>query len=121
LQIGAVNQYSRTDHTTLTWKELVDSGFIVAGSPETVRQRMEHLIKSLRVGNIFLLLHVGNMPKDKCMASTKLFAEKVMPHLRNIWPDYDEDGRFWCKPLAHRVEPAPLPARAAAPQLEPAK
>ena len=122
LQIGAVNQYSRTDHTTLSWKDLVDGGYVVAGSPETVRQQMEHLIKSLRVGNIFLLLHAGNMPKDKCMYSTRLFAEKVMPHLRNIWPDYAQDERFWCHPLAQRVAPAPLAASGQpARQMEPAK
>ncbi len=121
LQLGAVNQYSRTEHPSLSWKDLVEGGYIVAGSTETVRQQMEHLIKSLKVGNIFLLLHVGNMPKDKCMHSTKLFAEKVMPHLRDIWPDHADDYRFWCSPLAHRVAPAPLPATVPAPQMEPAK
>ena len=40
---------------------------------------MEDLIKGLHVGNIFCLMHVGNMPADKCMYSTKLFADKVMP------------------------------------------
>ncbi len=49
---------------------------------------MEDLIKTLRVGNIFCLMHVGNMPKEKCMYSTKLFAEKVLPKLRNMFPDY---------------------------------
>ena len=94
----------------LTWKDLVDGGYIIAGSPETVRQRMEQLIKSLHVGNIFLLLQVGNMPVDKCMYSTKLFAEKVMPHLRDLFPEHAEDNRFWAKPLARRAKPASLPA-----------
>ena len=59
---------------------------MIAGSPETVRQRMEDLIKRLHVGNIFCLMQIGDMPKDKCMHSTRLFAEKVMPKLRNIFP-----------------------------------
>ena len=54
---------------------------------ETVRQQMEELIKTLPVRNIFCLMHVGNMPNDKCH-STRLFAEKVMPHLRNLWPEW---------------------------------
>ena len=33
-------------------------------------------------------MHVGNMPKDKCMYSTRLFAEKVMPKLRNMFPEW---------------------------------
>ena len=83
---------------------------MIAGSPETVRQRMEELIKGLHVGNIFCLMHVGNMPADKCMYSTKLFAEKVMPKLRNMFPEYADDDRFWCKPIAKRVTPGALPA-----------
>jgi alkanesulfonate monooxygenase SsuD/methylene tetrahydromethanopterin reductase-like flavin-dependent oxidoreductase (luciferase family) len=117
IQSGALNQYTRPNYPTLTWKDLVDGGYIIAGSPETVRQRFVELIKGLRVGNIFLLLHVGNMPKDKCMYSSKLFAEKVLPQLRDMWPEFADDGRFWCKPLARRAVPAPL----AAPELVPAQ
>jgi len=43
------------------------------------------------------------------MHSTRLFAEKVMPKLRNVFPEYADDGRFWCKPLAKRAKPAGLP------------
>ena len=31
---------------------------------------MEDLIKGLNVANIFCLMHVGDMPADKCMYST---------------------------------------------------
>ena len=91
---------------TLTWKDLVDDRYIIAGGPETVRQQMEELIKGLHVGVVFCLFHNGNMPDWKTRHSTKLFAEKVMPHLRNMWPDWknDEDRR-WCKPMADRVHP----------------
>jgi hypothetical protein len=70
-----------------------------------VRQRMEEMITSLHVGTIFCLLHMGNMPDWKTRASTKLFAEKVMPHLRNMWPEYANDDRWWCKPYDGRVRP----------------
>jgi hypothetical protein len=33
----------------------------------------------------------------------------VMPKLRNMFPDYADDGRFWCKPLAERVKAGALP------------
>ena len=85
---------------------------MIAGSPETVRQRMEDLIKGLNVGNIFCLMHVGNMPADKCMYSTKLFAEKVMPKLRNMFPDWETDNRFWTSPLDERVTSGRLPKEA---------
>ncbi len=111
IQTGALSQYAppKGGYTELTWKDLVEQGHIIAGSPETVRQRMEDLIKGLNVGNIFCLMHVGNMPADKCMYSTRLFAEKVMPKLRNMFPDFADDDRFWAKPLENRVTSGSLP------------
>ncbi|MDQ2700556.1 MAG: LLM class flavin-dependent oxidoreductase [Actinomycetota bacterium] len=114
IQSGALSQYAppKGGYTQLTWKELVEQGHIIAGSPETVRQRMEDLIKGLNVGNIFCLMHVGNMPADKCMYSTKLFAEKVMPKLRDMFPDWADDNRFWTQPLDRRVFAGRLPKEA---------
>ncbi|THD54423.1 LLM class flavin-dependent oxidoreductase [Phenylobacterium sp.] len=114
IQTGALSQYAppRGGYAQLTWKELTEQGHVIAGSPETVRQRMEDLIKGLNVGNIFCLMHVGNMPADKCMYSTKLFAEKVMPKLRGMFPDWDDDNRFWTAPLDKRVTAGRLPKEA---------
>ncbi len=114
IQTGALSQYAppRGGYATLTWKDLVEGGHVIAGSPETVRQRMEELIKGLNVGNIFCLMHVGNMPADKCMYSTKLFAEQVMPKLQNMFPDWDDDNRFWTTPLKTRVTAGSLPRQA---------
>ena len=83
----------------------MDGGHVIAGSPDTVRERLEDLIKSLRVGNLFCLLHVGDMPKELCKYSTQLFADKVMPGLRNVWPEYADDTRFWPVPLKDRAVP----------------
>ncbi|MFI4964393.1 MAG: LLM class flavin-dependent oxidoreductase [Caulobacterales bacterium] len=111
IQTGALSQYAppRGGYAQLSWKELTEQGHVIAGSPETVRQRMEDLIKGLHVGNIFCLMHVGNMPADKCMYSTKLFAEKVMPKLRHMFPDWADDHRFWTTPLDKRVNAGRLP------------
>jgi hypothetical protein len=101
---------------------LVEGGHIIAGSPETVRQRMEDLIRGLHVGHVFCLLHVGDMPKEKCIYSTNLFAENVMPKLRATFAqefcDYSTDDRFWCKPLAKRARPGSLPASVELGELE---
>jgi alkanesulfonate monooxygenase SsuD/methylene tetrahydromethanopterin reductase-like flavin-dependent oxidoreductase (luciferase family) len=108
IQSGKLNQFRAENQrlfTSLTWKELVDGGYVIAGSPATVRERMEHMIKDLRLGVLFLLFQIGNMPDDKVRHSSKLFAEKVMPQLRDIWPEWKHDDRFWCKPLESRVRP----------------
>jgi alkanesulfonate monooxygenase SsuD/methylene tetrahydromethanopterin reductase-like flavin-dependent oxidoreductase (luciferase family) len=109
IKSGALSQYAPyVKYDTLTWKDLVDQGFVIAGGPETVRQRLEDLIKGLRVGHIFCLIHIGDMPDDKTRHSTRLFAERVIPKLRDIWPDYSDDGRFWCRPLERLARPAPI-------------
>jgi alkanesulfonate monooxygenase SsuD/methylene tetrahydromethanopterin reductase-like flavin-dependent oxidoreductase (luciferase family) len=122
IQTGALSQYAppRGGFAELTWKDLIEGGHVIAGSPETVRQRMEDLIKGLHVGNIFCLMHVGNMPTDKCMYSTKLFADKVMPKLRGMFPEWAEDSRFWCHPIDNRVTAGSLgPAVTTAPGAAP--
>jgi hypothetical protein len=43
------------------------------------------------------------------MYSTRLFTEKVMPKLQNLWPEF-AGSRFWCHPLSQRAEPAPIVA-----------
>ena len=103
--LNALSEEMQSLFPNLTWKELVDEGYIIAGSPATVRERMEDLIKSLRVGHIFCLIHIGNMPDWKTRYSTKLFAEQVMPHLRDMWPEWKDDNRWWCQPLDERLQP----------------
>jgi alkanesulfonate monooxygenase SsuD/methylene tetrahydromethanopterin reductase-like flavin-dependent oxidoreductase (luciferase family) len=103
--LNALSEDFQQLFTTLSWKQLVDDGYIIAGSPETVRQRMEDLAKSLRVGHVFGLFHVGNMPDWKTRYSSQLFAERVMPRLRDVWPEWCDDDRWWCKPLPNRAHP----------------
>ena len=103
--VNALNEDMQNLFPSLSWKELVDGGYVIAGSPATVRDRMKELIKGLHVGHIFCLIHVGNMPDWKTRYSTKLFAEKVMPGLRDMWPEWKDDNRWWCKPMEDRLQP----------------
>jgi len=112
LKANVTSQMTRQalgDVSKMSWDQLVNDGYVIAGSPDTVVDRMKDLITSLRVGNIFCLLHVGDMPQDKCLRSTELFAREVMPKLRNMWPDYVDDDRFWI----HPIDQAPRAAAAA--------
>jgi alkanesulfonate monooxygenase SsuD/methylene tetrahydromethanopterin reductase-like flavin-dependent oxidoreductase (luciferase family) len=103
--LSALSEDMQNQFLNLTWKELVDGGYIIAGSPATVRERMEDLIKTLRVGNIFCLMHIGNMPDWKTRYSSQLFAQQVMPQLRDMWPEWKDDDRWWCKPMDERLQP----------------
>jgi len=103
LQANMITQLTQAqlrNYPTLTWRDLVDQGYVIAGSPQTVYDRMVDLAKTLRVGNIFGLFQVGDMPADKVRHSTKLFAEKVMPRLKaEMFPEWRNEDRFWIKPM----------------------
>jgi alkanesulfonate monooxygenase SsuD/methylene tetrahydromethanopterin reductase-like flavin-dependent oxidoreductase (luciferase family) len=108
IKYGALSQLSQDAQKVfqnVTWKQLVEERFVVAGSPETVRQQLEEGIKGLRVGHLFCLFHNGDMPDWKTRHSSKLFAEKVMPHLRDLWPEWKHDERWWIHPMDDRLRP----------------
>jgi len=103
--LGQLRQAAQRRFSELTWKDLVEGGYVIAGSPDTVRDRMKDMIENLHIGTVFCLMHNGNMPDWKTRYSTKLFAEKVMPQLQDMWPDWKGDDRWWCKPLEDRLDP----------------
>ncbi len=108
VKYGALSQLTRARQKileNLTWTQLLDERFVIAGSPETVRQQLEECIKGLRVGHLFCLMHNGDMPDWKTRLSSRLFAEKVMPRLRDVWPEWKHDARWWIHPMEERLRP----------------
>ncbi|MEZ5375387.1 MAG: LLM class flavin-dependent oxidoreductase [Acidimicrobiales bacterium] len=108
IKAGKLNQLRKENQEIfqrLTWKDLVEGGFVIAGGPDTVREQMSHMIRELRLGTVFCLLHMGDMPDWKTRYSTQLFAEKVMPQLKNFWPELETDTRWWPSPMKDRVRP----------------
>jgi hypothetical protein len=46
------------------------------------------------------------MPKDLTMKNTELFAREVMPHVKDMWDEYED--RWWPTPIEDRAVPAPV-------------
>jgi len=88
----------------LTWKEFVDRGYVVSGSPATVRDRLTEVVKNLRIGQLMVLQMIGSMPKELVLKNTELFAREVMPSVKKIWTDKWQD-RWSPRPLAERATP----------------
>jgi alkanesulfonate monooxygenase SsuD/methylene tetrahydromethanopterin reductase-like flavin-dependent oxidoreductase (luciferase family) len=79
-----------------SWSDMVEKGFIVAGSPATVRDTFLERLNELRAGHAILLFQVGSMPSDLARKNMELFAAEVMPHLKGLWEDYED--RWWPAP-----------------------
>jgi alkanesulfonate monooxygenase SsuD/methylene tetrahydromethanopterin reductase-like flavin-dependent oxidoreductase (luciferase family) len=75
-------------------RDFFERGFVIVGSPKTVREQLVHGIKRLRAGHLLALLHFGSMPTDLCKQNIDLFAREVLPHLAPLWDDKYED-RWW--------------------------
>ena len=71
------------------WKDFIDTGIVIAGSPDTVRERLITAAKEMRVGNWIQLMHIGDMPKEVAMHNVDLYASKVMPALSEVFAEYD--------------------------------
>jgi alkanesulfonate monooxygenase SsuD/methylene tetrahydromethanopterin reductase-like flavin-dependent oxidoreductase (luciferase family) len=76
-----------------TYDEMLEKGYIIIGGPDTVREKLEHVVKTLRVGHLLTMLHFGNMSDELVRQNTSLFGDKVLPGLRDIWSDHED--RWW--------------------------
>ena len=100
-----------TAGNTLTWKHLVDGGAIIAGSPETVAQKLAELCKTYKIGHLMMLCHFGNLSNELVCYNTERIAKEVLPKLRPLHSEWED--RWWPKETGlASVEPAPLRKRA---------
>ena len=49
----------------------------------------------LRVGNLIALLQIGSMPHDLTKRNITLFAEEVMPNIKDLWADEGWEHKWW--------------------------
>ena len=101
------------DPTELTWKDIVDRGYIIAGDADSVVDQLGDMASTLRVGHALLLCHFGNMPKETVLYNTQRIAEDVLPRVRHHHGEW-EDRWFPTTTLADPTLPAELPAPAGA-------
>jgi alkanesulfonate monooxygenase SsuD/methylene tetrahydromethanopterin reductase-like flavin-dependent oxidoreductase (luciferase family) len=109
---------AQKEFSALTWKDIVDRGYVIAGSPDTVADRMTEVIEDLNCGHVLTLLHFGNMGREAVTQNTKLFADEVIPRLRSRfderWSGWED--HWWPKDTLQNparpapIAPAPVPA-----------
>jgi alkanesulfonate monooxygenase SsuD/methylene tetrahydromethanopterin reductase-like flavin-dependent oxidoreductase (luciferase family) len=107
LQAGSrpqVGLAARQIRQALTWKDYVEQGYIIAGSPATVREALRDCIETLRVGHLMVLLQIGSMPKDLTLKNIELFGREVLPHMRDLWAGYKD--RWWPSGAAQALSSA---------------
>jgi alkanesulfonate monooxygenase SsuD/methylene tetrahydromethanopterin reductase-like flavin-dependent oxidoreductase (luciferase family) len=91
-QVRAVVRAKQVKHD-LTWDEMVEKGYVVIGSPDTVRETLEHVARTFNCGHMLTMLQFGNMSDELTRYNSKLFGEKVAPGLRGLFADAED--RWW--------------------------
>lgn len=66
----------------LTMDDLINDGYALVGSPETVIERLAYYTDRLHAGIMVSGAHWGNMPRWKVQKNMELFASRVMPEFR---------------------------------------
>ncbi len=67
-----------------TWADIERGTFAIVGSPETVRQKLEHFQKELGVGVVLTGCQTGTLPHELARKSMELLAREVLPKLRGV-------------------------------------
>jgi alkanesulfonate monooxygenase SsuD/methylene tetrahydromethanopterin reductase-like flavin-dependent oxidoreductase (luciferase family) len=118
MRVGAVSQVaqaaSRLQMLAREMDAIIEKGYVIIGSPDEVAAQLKEVAANLNVGHLMLLLQFGNMGKDLAAYNTKLFAEKVMPQLTDIFSEWED--RWWPKPMQAdaRAPLSPFPPSAIA-------
>lgn len=101
-QVGRAIQENRkaisVSKSAREYDAILENGYVITGTPDQVAERLRGIAKEMNVGHLMLLLQFGNMSKQLTQYNTKLFAEQVMPQLRDLFEDEWED-HWWPTPM----------------------
>ena len=109
-QVRAVVRAKQAKHD-LTWDEMVEKGYVVIGSPDTVRETLVDVATTFNCGHLLTMLQFGNMSDELTRYNSELFGAKVAPGLRDLFSDAED--HWWPENAACaecRASPR-LPAR----------
>jgi alkanesulfonate monooxygenase SsuD/methylene tetrahydromethanopterin reductase-like flavin-dependent oxidoreductase (luciferase family) len=67
-----------------TIENLMKHGIVLCGSPKTVRDQLAHNAKDWGFDTHMGAFHFGTLPHELTVKSLRLFAEEVMPYVRDI-------------------------------------
>ena len=64
---------TRIDFSQLSWDDLVTSGYLIAGNPDTVTRHMQAPMEHIGAGHFMGMFHIGNLSHAHVIHSLNLF------------------------------------------------
>jgi alkanesulfonate monooxygenase SsuD/methylene tetrahydromethanopterin reductase-like flavin-dependent oxidoreductase (luciferase family) len=75
----------------LTAEDLIEKGYVLVGTPETVRGKLEEYQQDFGFGNLLPMLSFGTMNNAAAMENIDRFAAEVMPYLRPLGESKEQE------------------------------
>ena len=72
------------DVSELTLEEGIEKGIFLFGSPDSVVEQLKRKKEESKVNVVMSFMRFGAMPKQKAFSSIELFAEEVLPKIRDL-------------------------------------
>jgi alkanesulfonate monooxygenase SsuD/methylene tetrahydromethanopterin reductase-like flavin-dependent oxidoreductase (luciferase family) len=111
-QVAQVARMRRFDTLAREMDAIVEKGYVIIGSPDEVAAQLKEVAVNLNVGHLMTLLQFGNMGKELAQYNTKLFADKVMPQLTDLFSEWED--RWWPQPMKREARALLTPFQPAA-------
>jgi alkanesulfonate monooxygenase SsuD/methylene tetrahydromethanopterin reductase-like flavin-dependent oxidoreductase (luciferase family) len=89
-KVVSMEERRRAARGEMDFWEYDELGYIIAGTPDRVEQRVRELVTELRLGQLITCMHLGNLPEEVAAQNNELFGTKVIPKLRDIWADQED-------------------------------
>jgi alkanesulfonate monooxygenase SsuD/methylene tetrahydromethanopterin reductase-like flavin-dependent oxidoreductase (luciferase family) len=70
-----------------SWEDVIEGGYAIVGSPDTVYRRLCELIEVFGTGNLLGLFQLGTLGPDETRRNLERFAAEVLPRLRERFPE----------------------------------
>ena len=69
--------------TKQTIDAVIEKGMFICGSPQTVREKLAEYQSQIGFGHLLTLLQFGTLPAELTRKNMELYANEVMPYLRD--------------------------------------
>jgi alkanesulfonate monooxygenase SsuD/methylene tetrahydromethanopterin reductase-like flavin-dependent oxidoreductase (luciferase family) len=72
----------RRDFSKFDWEGLLDSGYLIAGNPDSVAKQIQSQMQQVGADHFMGMFHIGNLAHEKVISSLNLFKKEIMPRLQ---------------------------------------
>lgn len=106
--LDAKKKYGIKDFSALTYEDLLEQGYIIVGSPQTVAEKLDDYCTNVGAGGIIgISSPFGAMPKWMTLKSMQIASEEVIPKFRGpdgkpVWAREDRAAPHTVAELAAR-------------------